>query len=140
MKRLIGPAALALACGCASGRGVERPATPWVLSEPLSMQADVSDAVGSLAGVWRSRETGSEATVIDTSEGFLVTGVIDDDGEVYTMTASDWDGVTLSWSLHVPSTGYDVRYAVRHDVTQDVLSGRWAGTAGEGEAVLDRVD
>jgi hypothetical protein len=103
------------------------------------MHDGVSDAPSTLAGVWRSRETGSAASIEAADVGFVVTGVVDDDGEVFDVLASTWEAPTLGWSMLVPSTGYEVNYACVHDALADLLRCKWHGTAGEGEVILDRV-
>jgi hypothetical protein len=138
-KAALGACALALGACASTAPGPQAEPAAAIVG-PLSMHDGVSDAPSTLAGVWRSRDTGSDASIEATDVGFVVTGVVDDDGEVFDVLASHWAEPTLGWSVLVPSTGYEVTFACVHDALADLLRCTWRGTAGEGEVLLDRVD
>jgi len=66
-----------------------------------------------LAGIWLNPTTHSRTTIIWSDGQFEVIGVIDtDDGEVFPVTSSDWNGTRIRWSYYVPSTDYNVTFTM----------------------------
>lgn len=61
-------------------------------------------------GVWQSPSSGAEHVVRWTGGEFRVVGIVDDDGEVFEVRESQWDGTTLRWTYYVPSTSYLVTF------------------------------
>lgn len=66
-----------------------------------------------LAGIWYNPVTHSLATIIWEDEQFKVISVVDtDDGDVYPITDSDWNGTRIHWSYYVPDTTYNVTFTM----------------------------
>jgi hypothetical protein len=77
-----------------------------------------------LEGVWLNPVTGSHSTIIWRRGQFEVVSVIDDDGEFFPVTDWDWDGTRIRWSYYVPSTGYNVTFAMT-SLVGDSLNCSW---------------
>jgi hypothetical protein len=66
-----------------------------------------------LAGIWYNPSTHSRTTIIWENEQFRVISVVDtDDGDVYPVLESDWDGTRIRWTYYVPSTDYTVTFTM----------------------------
>ncbi|HEY70494.1 MAG TPA: hypothetical protein G4O08_07930 [Anaerolineae bacterium] len=66
-----------------------------------------------LAGIWYNPSTHSRTTIIWDNNEFRVISVVDtDDGDVYPVTASDWNGTRIRWSYYVPDTTYNVTFTM----------------------------
>ena len=63
-----------------------------------------------LLGVWEDSDGHSRHKIIFANKIYIVASVIDDDGEVYEMRDSKCQNDKLTWSTHIPSTGYNTRY------------------------------
>jgi len=75
-----------------------------------------------LAGIWRNPVTNTLVTIIWEDDEFQVIYIIDsDDGEVYELTSSDWNGTRIRWSYYVPSTTYNVTYTMT-SLSGDILN------------------
>jgi hypothetical protein len=99
-------------------RRVEVPVTRVVTPIPLSPPID-------LAGVWYNPSTHSVTTIIWTGFIFKAVAVIDlDDGEVYPITASNWNGSVIEWGYYVPSTTYNVVFTMT-SLVGDNLNTTW---------------
>ena len=84
----------------------EIPVTRVVIEEPAGPPI-------ALAGIWLNPVTHSRTTIIWSDGQFEVIGVIDtDDGEVFPVTSSDWNGTRIRWSYYVPSTDYNVTFTM----------------------------
>jgi hypothetical protein len=78
-----------------------------------------------LAGVWFNPVTHSETTIVWENDQFEAVSVVDmDDGEVYPITDSDWDGARIRWSYYVPSTDYNVTFTME-SLEGDILNCSW---------------
>ncbi len=77
-----------------------------------------------LEGVWLNPNTGSNTTIIWRLGQFEVVSVIDDDGEFFPVTDTDWDGTRIRWSYYVPSTGYNVTFTMT-SLVGDSLNCDW---------------
>ena len=66
-----------------------------------------------LAGIWYNPTTHSRTTIVWQDGQFEVIGVIDtDDGEVFPVVSSDWNGTRIRWTYYVPSTDYTVTFTM----------------------------
>jgi len=78
-----------------------------------------------LAGVWYNPSTHSLATIIWEDNEFKVIFMIDtDDGDVYPVTSSDWNGTRIHWSYYVPDTTYNVTFTMT-SLVGDILNTEW---------------
>jgi hypothetical protein len=92
-------------------------ATPEVQIQEVPVPRVVTvEAAGppiSLAGIWLNPTTHSRTTILWSDGQFEVIGVIDtDDGEVFPVISSDWNGTRIRWSYYVPSTDYNVTFTM----------------------------
>lgn len=104
----------------------------------LSGLSGASEALPGLAGSWVDSSTRTVCVIAWNRNTYTVTSCIDDDGEVYPLTDQSWSDGALTWSLHVPSTGYDLTYQTV-SLQGDSLMTRWWGTAGSGDQDMQRV-
>jgi hypothetical protein len=66
-----------------------------------------------LAGIWYNPSTHSRTTIIWENNEFRAISVVDtDDGDVYPITESDWNGTRIRWSYYVPDTTYNVTFTM----------------------------
>ena len=66
-----------------------------------------------LAGIWYNPSTHSRTTIVWQNGQFEVIGIVDtDDGEVFPVMSSDWNGTRISWTYYVPSTDYTVTFTM----------------------------
>jgi hypothetical protein len=66
-----------------------------------------------LAGIWYNPSTHSRTTIIWENGQFRVISVVDtDDGDVYPVQESDWNGTRIRWTYYVPSTDYTVTFTM----------------------------
>lgn len=78
-----------------------------------------------LAGIWRNPVTNTLVSIIWENNEFRVNLIIDtDDGEVYQLTSSEWNGTRIRWSYYVPSTTYNVTYTMT-SLSGDNLNCDW---------------
>jgi hypothetical protein len=78
-----------------------------------------------LAGVWRNPVTNTIVFIAWEDNEFRVIYLIDtDDGEVYPLTTTDWNGTRIHWSYYVPSTTYNVTYTMT-SLSGDSLNTDW---------------
>ena len=74
-----------------------------------------------LAGIWYNPSTHSLATIIWEDDEFKVISMVDtDDGDVYPVTSSDWNGTRIHWSYYVPDTTYNVTFTMTSLVGDDL--------------------
>ena len=99
-------------------RRVEVPVTRIVTVEPAGPPIP-------LAGIWYNPSTHSLATIIWEDNEFKVIFMIDtDDGDVYPVTSSDWNGTRIHWSYYVPDTTYNVTFTMT-SLVGDILNTDW---------------
>jgi hypothetical protein len=80
--------------------------------------------------VWHNPSTNSVTTIIWTGFIFKAVSVIDlDDGEVYPVTASNWNGSMIEWGYYVPSTTYNVVFTMT-SLVGDNLNTEWYNDHG----------
>jgi hypothetical protein len=79
--------------------------------------------VNSVVGQWMDDSTNCTFTVRDDGNGIRTVAAVDDDGEVYQVRDSSWDGTTLVTTYHVPSTGYTLTESLSLTAAQDALTG-----------------
>jgi hypothetical protein len=78
-----------------------------------------------LAGIWFNPMTHSETTIVWEDDAFKVVSVVDtDDGEVYTVRESDWNGPRIRWTYYVPSTDYTATFTME-TLEGDILNCSW---------------
>jgi len=78
-----------------------------------------------LEGIWFNPVTHSETTIVWEDNQFVAVSVIDmDDGDVYPVTESDWDGTRIRWSYYVPDTNYNVTFTMV-SLDGDILNCSW---------------
>ena len=78
-----------------------------------------------LAGIWLNPVTHSLATIIWEDDEFKVISMVDtDDGDVYPVTSSDWNGTRIRWSYFVPDTTYNVTFTMT-SLVGDSLNCDW---------------
>jgi hypothetical protein len=78
-----------------------------------------------LAGVWRNPVTHTLVVIAWEDNEFKVILLVDtDDGEVYQLTSSDWNGTRIRWSYYVASTTYNVTYTMT-SLSGDNLNCDW---------------
>jgi hypothetical protein len=66
-----------------------------------------------LEGTWYNPSTHSETTIVWRNNTFEATHIVDnDDGDVYPVTSSGWDGTSFTWSYYVPDTTYHVIFSM----------------------------
>ena len=113
-------------------RRVEVPVTRVVTAVPLS-------APMNLAGVWRNPSTNSVTTIIWTGSRFRAVSVIDlDDGDVYPVTASNWNGSIIEWGYYVPDTTYNVVFTMTSLVGDNLNTTWYNDHAASGTRTLQR--
>ncbi|HEY70492.1 MAG TPA: hypothetical protein G4O08_07920 [Anaerolineae bacterium] len=92
-----------------------------------------------LEGVWYNPSTHSVTTIIWTGHLFSAVSVIDlDDGDVYPITASNWNGSVIQWGYYVPDTTYNVVFTMT-SLVGDNLNCEWYSDHGmSGTRTLER--
>jgi hypothetical protein len=86
---------------------------------------DSSEPPIELAGIWFNPVTHSETTIVWENDQFEAVSVVDmDDGQVYPITDSDWNGTRIRWSYYVPSTDYNVTFTME-SLEGDILNCSW---------------
>jgi hypothetical protein len=96
------------------------------------------EAMPGLAGHWEHPNTGVVCIIEWGQNTYTVTSCIDDDGEILILTDQSWANGTLTWTMHVPSTGYDISFQTVRLQGDSLFVNRW-GTAGSDNDVLQRV-
>lgn len=90
-----------------------------------------------LEGTWEDLETQTLHT-IELIEGEpTVTSIVDDDGEVFKIRRTEWDGSVLRWSCYVPSTRITLRFATTR-VEGDTLWCSWSNNSTSGDQEFRR--
>ena len=84
-----------------------------------------------LEGSWSSDSAGTVYTIQMAGGQPTLVSVVDDDGEVYEVKESNWDGQVIRWMYKVPSNGYLVREAVRMSGA-NTLTGNWTNLGPDG--------
>lgn len=106
--------------------------TRVVTAVPLSPPID-------LEGVWLNPVTHSVTTITWTGDRFKVVSVVDlDDGDVYPVTASNWDGSIIQWGYYVPSTDYNVVFTMTSLVGDNLNCDWYNDHGGSGTRTLQR--
>ncbi len=96
-----------------------------------------------LVGTWT--ESGEHTTIDIRSREAAVTGVIDDDGEVFLVLHSEYTPCKpigcdqLKWTYLVPSTKYEVKHWTTF-ISEDRLEYTWENQYDTGDGVLNRVE
>ncbi|MCB9726877.1 MAG: hypothetical protein H6746_00200 [Deltaproteobacteria bacterium] len=90
-----------------------------------------------LVGDWADAETGTIFHVEMVDGVAQVTSIVDSDGEVFDIREQGWKDGHLTWTYHVPSTGYVNTFVVTNIGTEE-LGSTWSGTGGEGTERLLR--
>ncbi|MFA7332498.1 MAG: hypothetical protein WC326_15625 [Candidatus Delongbacteria bacterium] len=121
---LVALVGLLLVMGCMPGKG--------------SLSAADKAAMAPYVGVWQDLETLSLTTVVLKADQLQVQSVVDADGENFPVTAQKWDGTVLSWTYHVPSSGYNVRIATT-GLDGDILNSTWANDEASGTQEFKRL-
>lgn len=67
------------------------------------------DKADLLVGTWRHAEVSTEVTVSLDCADFIVSAVDTDDAEKFAVSDVAWDGASLSFVTHMPSTGTTVK-------------------------------
>jgi hypothetical protein len=113
-------------------RQVEVPVTRVVTAVPQTPPIN-------LEGVWYNPSTHSVTTITWKSDRFAAVSVIDlDDGDVYPVTASNWDGSVIQWGYYVPDTTYNVVFTMT-SLVGDNLYCDWYNDHGmSGTRILER--
>ena len=111
-------------------RQVEVPVTRVVTAVPLSPPFD-------LEGVWLNPVTGSHTTIVWKTDRFIVASVIDDDGEFFPVTASNWSDI-IQWGYYVPSTDYNVVFTMTSLVGDNLNCDWYNDHGGSGTRTLQR--
>jgi hypothetical protein len=113
-------------------RQVEVPVTRVVTAVPQPPPMD-------LEGVWYNPSTHSVTTIIWKGDRFAAVSVIDlDDGDVYPVTASNWNGSIIQWGYYVPDTTYNVVFTMT-SLVGDNMHCEWENDHGmSGTRILER--
>jgi hypothetical protein len=113
-------------------RQIEVPVTRVVTAVPQAPPMD-------LEGVWLNPSTNSVTTIIWKGDRFAAVSVIDlDDGDVYPVTASNWNGSVIQWGYYVPDTTYNVVFTMT-SLVGDNLNCEWYNDHGmSGTRILER--
>jgi len=109
-----------LACLClAAGLLAALDLTPWV-------------------GVWVDTETDAHFRVEKRGDNIVVVSSFNfDNGEIYEIQRSRWDGQTLSWTIYIRSSDVTLTYTASQ-VTEDKMYTRWQNNWNSGEEILQR--
>jgi hypothetical protein len=87
-----------------------------------------------LAGDWMTMNV-RYSIVVERGTPRLVGVVDEDDGERFVVESCNWDGHTLSWVLHVPSTDTRVQeslYATKSGLAVGAIQGSFTATHADG--------
>jgi hypothetical protein len=105
-------------------------ALPAVVGEPTPF--DPAALAAAFDGPWLCSSSDAVYTFDSQNNEPRLMSIVDDDGEVFVIEESSWDGTTLRWKYQVPSTGYVVQENV-HMVNTANLSGEYTSMAPSGE-------
>lgn len=84
-------------------------------------------------GSWLCFSSDAVYTIRTQNNEPRLMSVVDDDGEVFLIQESSWDGTSLRWTYRVPSTGYVVSETVRM-LNTGSLSGEYTSTGPDGDS------
>ena len=109
-----------------------------VLSACASSGPVAPDLDERLFGVWTD-EGGAVTTIAPGADGYAI-GVVDTDDEVFDVVSTTFADGVLTWTYHVPSTGYRVTHRTTA-IAQDLVELAWDNSAGgSGTDTLTRVE
>jgi hypothetical protein len=98
----------------------------------------VPEPIPGLEGQWIDPETNSVHTILWDGDGYTVASCRDEAGDELPIVKQTWRKGVLSWTYHVPSTGYTVTFTIV-SLKGDALRTKWSGTAGSGTETLMRI-